>query len=216
MSVLHMTARARTSACVVLGVAVGAAVWVRGPWELAVMGGWVACAGGQVGLIWPAAGRADAAGTAEYARVDDDSRAVTRGVVLVACVVSLVAVVAGMHRAGLVSGWDAALLRAGAVLTIVLSWALVHSLYSLHYADLYYSADPPGGIDFPHPGDRGDAPDFRDFAYVAFGVGMTYQVADTDITSRVVRRVVLCQALLSYLFGAAIIAATINVVAGLI
>ena len=51
---------------------------------------------------------------------------------------------------------------------------------------------------------------------MAFGVGMTYQVADTDITSRVVRRVVLCQALLSYLFGAAIIAATINVVAGLI
>jgi uncharacterized membrane protein len=60
------------------------------------------------------------------------------------------------------------------------------------------------------------APDYRDFAYTAFTVGMTFQVSDTDITSQEMRRAVLRHALLSFLFGAVILATTINVIAGLL
>ena len=87
----------------------------------------------------------------------------------------------------------------------------VHTDFTLRYADLYY-VPPIGGIDFP--GD--DRPDYRDFAYLAFTIGMTYQVSDTGLLTKRFRRVLLLHALLSYLFGVVIIAAVINVVAGLV
>jgi uncharacterized membrane protein len=80
----------------------------------------------------------------------------------------------------------------------------------LRYADLYYAAE--SGIDFHD--DR--APDYGDFAYVAFTIGMTFQVSDTDIISRRIRMAALRHALLSYLFGIAVIATTINAVGGLL
>ncbi len=94
---------------------------------------------------------------------------------------------------------------------MVLSWAVVHTVFTLRYAHEYYAA-PSGGIDF-----KNDAPpDYQDFAYVAFTVGMTFQVSDTDVQKRVIRRTILRHALLSYLFGAVILAVTINVVANLL
>ena len=97
-------------------------------------------------------------------------------------------------------------------LTVVLSWAVVHFVFALRYADEFYTA-PIGGIDFKAEPEY--APDYRDFAYVAFTVGMTFQVSDTDIQIRVIRRTVMTHALLSYLFGAVILAVTINVIAAL-
>jgi uncharacterized membrane protein len=95
-------------------------------------------------------------------------------------------------------------------LTVALSWLSVHAVYTLRYADLYYRTG--GGIDFHDDG----APDFGDFAYVAFTIGMTFQVSDTDLVSRPIRRTALRHALLSYLFGIAVIATTINAVASLL
>ena len=97
------------------------------------------------------------------------------------------------------------------MLTVLLSWSLVHTLFALRYARLYY-ADGAGGIDFKND----DAPDYADFAYVAFTVGMTFQVSDTDIQLRGIRRTVLGHALLAYVFGTVIIAVTINVIAGFV
>jgi uncharacterized membrane protein len=93
---------------------------------------------------------------------------------------------------------------------VVVSWGVVHTVYALKYARLYY-AGQDGGIDFhgDHP------PTYQDFAYLAFTVGMTFQVSDTEINARVIRATVLRQALLAYLFGAVILAATINLLAGL-
>lgn len=84
-----------------------------------------------------------------------------------------------------------------------------HGLHD-RYAELYYD-DEPGGIDF------GDShlPAYSDFAYLAFTVGMTFQVSDTEVTGSMLRKAVLRQALLSYVFGAVIIATLINLVAGL-
>ncbi len=86
----------------------------------------------------------------------------------------------------------------------------MHTLFTVHYARLYYS-DEPGGINFHDP----EPPCFRDFAYVAYTVGMTYQVSDTEIGLRSIRGTVLRHAMLSYLLGAVVLAVTINLIAGL-
>ena len=127
-----------------------------------------------------------------------------------ASVASLPGVGFALVKASSTAGTSRALITAVAVVTVALSWFSVHAVYTLRYADLYYRAD--GGIDFHDDG----APDYRDFAYVAFTIGMTFQVSDTDLVSRPIRRTALRHALLSYLFGIAVIATTINAVAGLL
>ena len=77
--------------------------------------------------------------------------------------------------------------------------------------DSYYDL-PVGGIDY----NDDDPPDYRDFAYLALTIGMTYQVSDTDLTARPIRRAALRHALLSFLFGSVIVAVTINIVASLL
>jgi uncharacterized membrane protein len=94
---------------------------------------------------------------------------------------------------------------------VALAWACVHTVYALRYARLYY-APPLGGIDFP--GD--DSPDYRDFVYLAFTIGMAFQVSDTGLSQKRIRRVATRHALLAYLFGAVILAVAINSVAGLL
>ena len=96
-----------------------------------------------------------------------------------------------------------------AVASIALSWTLVHTLYALRYARMYYRRN--GGIDF----NQKEEPRYSDFAYLSFTLGMTFQVSDTDIKSSYIRRAVLRHTLLSYLFGTVIVAATVNLVAGL-
>jgi uncharacterized membrane protein len=111
-------------------------------------------------------------------------------------------------------GWDTtaghALISALAAGSVVASWPAIHALFALRYARLYYAEG--GGIDF-----RDDRlADYGDFAYVAFTLGMTYEVSDTDSKSKGIRMTALRHALLSYLFGTVVVAMTINVVAGLL
>ena len=87
---------------------------------------------------------------------------------------------------------------------------LVHTVYTLKYARLFYQGTP-GGIAFNEP----EPPQYTDFAYLAFTIGMTFQVSDTDLQDKDVRRTVLHHAWISFPLGAVIIAASINLVAGL-
>ena len=93
---------------------------------------------------------------------------------------------------------------------MVVSWFAVHTVFTLRYARLYYS-HPPGGIDF----NQSEAPTYSDFAYLAFTIGMAYQVSDTDLQTRKIRATALQHSLLSYLLGAVILAMTINLIIGL-
>jgi uncharacterized membrane protein len=86
----------------------------------------------------------------------------------------------------------------------------VHTVFTLRYAELYY-ADEPGGLDFHGDGE----PTYHDFAYLAFTIGMTFQVSDTEVTAREFRKTILRHALLSFVFGATVIATTVNLVASL-
>ena len=113
-------------------------------------------------------------------------------------------------KAGSSKGAAQGLITALAVFTVVVSWAVVHTVFAVRYADLYYRAG--GGVDF----NEDAKPDYRDFAYLALTIGMTFQVSDTDLQSKAIRRTAIRHALLSYLFGAVVIAMVINVVAGLL
>jgi uncharacterized membrane protein len=193
------------------GVAGFVAAWFA-PWQLSTLAGWDVAA--ALFLVWvgTTAGRFNAEETRAFATREDDSRVSAQLLLLGAGVASLLGVGFDLIKAGQANGGGKAVLTLGAVLTVVLSWAVVHFVFALRYAHEFYTA-PIGGIDFK--AEREYSPDYRDFAYVAFTVGMTFQVSDTDIQIRAIRRTVLTQALLSYLFGAVILAVTINVIAAL-
>jgi uncharacterized membrane protein len=152
----------------------------------------------------------DSAATEVHAAREDDSRTAADLVLIAASVASLVGVGFALLKAATVDGPSHAIIIAVAVISVVLSWASVHTVFMLRYAALYYSCG--GGIDF-HAEDR---PDFGDFAYVALTIGMTFQVSDTDLNAKPIRMTALRHALLSYLFGVAVVAMMINVVAGLL
>ena len=129
---------------------------------------------------------------------------------LVAGSASLVAVGFTLGQAGHAVAPERGLLTALALGSVALAWMSVHTVFVLRYARLFYTA-PMGGIDF-----GGEAPDYRDFAYLALTIGMTFQVSDTDLTGKRVRRVALHHALLSYVFGTGIVAITVSSVAALV
>jgi uncharacterized membrane protein len=95
------------------------------------------------------------------------------------------------------------------VAAIAVGWLLVHTVYLLRYARIYYASTSPP-IDFKQKAD----PQFSDFAYFSFNNGMAFQVSDADLKNSTIRRVVLGHCLLGYIYGTVIIAATINLIAG--
>ncbi|MGH3528142.1 MAG: DUF1345 domain-containing protein [Pseudonocardiaceae bacterium] len=177
---------------------------------LGLLVGWDLAALIYITWLWSTIRNRDARDTAQRATITDPDRTVTDLLLLSAAVASLVAVGFVLVRAGQQHGIQE-LLRVGlGLVSVVLSWGLVHTVFTLRYAQLYY-AGADGGIDFNQP----DPPTYTDFAYLAFTIGMTFQVSDTPLRSRVIRRTALRHALLSYLFGTGILATTINLVASL-
>ncbi|HEY3994801.1 MAG TPA: DUF1345 domain-containing protein [Mycobacterium sp.] len=202
------TVAVRIFVAVALGIGVALVVGNAIGWRFAIAG-WITAAGVYVAWTQFIVLGMDAEQTCKWATREDPTRWVADVVILSASVASLggvgYVVAAGAHSGG------GALASAGlGILTVAASWLAVHTLYAVHYARLYYS-DEPGGINFHDP----EPPRFRDFAYVAFTVGMTYQVSDTEIGLTSIRATVLRHALLSYLLGAVVLAVTINLVAGL-
>jgi uncharacterized membrane protein len=179
-------------------------------WPMALSIGWILAAVTFGFWVWVGVHDLDATATRRVASREDDGRAAAGLILLVASTSSLILVPLDLDRGVTGSTVLQVAFRSAAIVTIAVSWLLVHTVFTLRYAHRYYSRG--GGIDFG--GD--DAPSYRDFAYVGFTVGMTYQVSDTAMTTPEMRRVVLRHALLSYLFGAVIIATAINVIAGLI
>ncbi|MCX8564751.1 DUF1345 domain-containing protein [Mycolicibacterium mucogenicum] len=100
-----------------------------------------------------------------------------------------------------------------ALVAILATWALLHTMYMARYARMYYDEDGGGGIDFNNPGVD---PQYSDFYYFSYNLGMTYQVSDTDVTSSQMRAEVLRHCLFSYIYGTVIIACTINLVINLV
>jgi len=200
----------RVAVCFAIGIAVALATLVAGSGAFSALAGWDL--GSLVFLVWMWAsiGPLGAEQTAAHARREDPRRLVAGAILLGASVASLAAVGGILIKAGHHTGSTKNLLIALGVVSVVIAWLVVHTVFTLHYARLYYR-DPPGGVDFNEP----DDPRYLDFAYLAFTVGMTFQVSDTDIRNKDIRAAILRHMLLSFVFGAVIIATTINLVAGL-
>jgi uncharacterized membrane protein len=195
-----------------VGVAVAVVALVAGAgWAVAPTAGWGAAAFVTAAGIWWRIRAMDGNATAAHAQAEDYSTRISDAVVLGASVASLVAVGSALIEARHQSGTDKGLLILLAVFVVATSWAAVHLVFTVRYGDVYY-ADPPGGIEF----NQDSRPDYRDLAYFALTIGMTFQVSDTNVTDRTVRHLVTRHALLSYLFGAVIVALAINAVASLL
>lgn len=135
---------------------------------------------------------------------------------LILALTTVLTVVAMAAIAGEIAGARGGEVQAIAKLvgTLLLIWLFANSVYALHYAHAYYLADAKGadsgGIDFPGT----TTPDYWDFAYFAFTLGMTFQTSDVNIRSRRLRRVVLLHSFAAFIFNIGVIAFTINVLGG--
>jgi uncharacterized membrane protein len=155
----------------------------------------------------------------KIAKIQDSSRTFIFLFVIAASVISMVAIVFLLKSAKGHSGRSVSehiLLAIGAV---IVSWWLVHTIFTMRYAHMYYDTDTDdgkpkkiGGLIFPEEIE----PDYLDFVYFSFVVGMTFQVSDVEISSRAIRRWAWFHGLLSFAFNTAIVALSINVISGLV
>ncbi|MFN2615171.1 MAG: DUF1345 domain-containing protein [Actinomycetota bacterium] len=192
------------------GIAAGIVVAIAGPWQAAPAAGWGTTAAVYAGWVWLGVLWLDGAETSRFATREDPSRAVADSLVLFASVGSLGEVALLLSKAGGSSTTLRSIYVGSSVASVVMSWVLIHTVFTLHYARLYYGGRA-GGVDFK----QAEPPRYTDFAYLAFTIGMTFQVSDTDLQDSAIRSAALRHALLSFLFGVAIFATTINLIAGL-
>jgi uncharacterized membrane protein len=205
-----IAARMRTMVSLAAGVVAGAAFSTVVDLPIALLLGWVVIALVYLLWVWLAIRGDDADEIARHAAAIDPDRVTTDSLLLVSAVASLVAVGFVLVRA---TGDTGAMEYAQvglALVAVVLSWAMVHTVFMLRYARLYY-ATSRACIDFA----GSERPTYGDFAYFAFTVGMTYQVSDTALHGTVVRRTVLRHALMAYVFGTGILASAVSLVTSL-
>jgi uncharacterized membrane protein len=204
------SARKRVLVAAALAAIVSAVVGLVANWSITPLVFWDTAAAVYMVWTWLVIWHMDEQLTAKHASREDPTRAGSDIVLLAASVASLATVGYVLVQASSSTGLAKGLLAGVGILSVILSWALVHTIYSLRYALLYYTA-PLGGVDFKEDG----RPAYADFAYLSLTLGMTFQVSDTDLKTRTFRKTALQHALLSYVFGTIIVATTINLIAGL-
>src|SRR5262245_40816037 len=189
---LHAPALRRFIVAVVLGLIVFALArrWLL--WQLAVLFGWDTVVLTVLLVVWPLIATLASGQTAALATREDETRCTAAMLELRAATVSLVAVLFALQQASETEGSRKLILTTAAMLTILVAWVLVTTVFVLRYAHLHYTSQA-GGVDF-HADTQ---PDYLDFAYMAFTIGMTYQVSDTEVRDPSIRRAGLRQALRS-------------------
>jgi uncharacterized membrane protein len=201
----------RLTAAALLGIVVAVVLVVAGESRYAPAVGWDAAALTYLTWTWSRIWPMDPDTTSRHARREDPSRPISDVLLIVAAIASLAAVGFFLIEAGRAPhGAKQDLLAGVGVLTVALSWLVVHTVYTVQYAMLYYGGRD-GGIDF----NQTDPPRYSDFAYLALTIGMTFQVSDTNLQAAEIRATALRQALISYLFGAVILATMINLIASM-
>lgn len=200
----------RIAGMVVCGAIATVLTGLLGQWTYAPAVGWTVAALLYNASVWFTIAPMDAEQTALHAVEEDPGLRLSDLLILLAAVASLAAVALVMVGSTDVPGAGRLLLAVLAMSCTAMSWLMVHTLFTLRYAEVYYSGEP-GGIGF----NQQELPQYTDIAYMAFSVGMTYQVSDTFITTRAMRSVVLRHSLLAFVFGTGILATTINLVVSL-
>ena len=170
---------------------------------------WIVATGAILAWVWPILWTEGSTGTKQLAELESRTHTTDTGVLLAAAM-SLGAVVLAIMRSNESGSTAAAVSVVLSVVAVIMSWALVNTVFALKYARLYY-LDDDGGIDFK----KVEPPAYIDFAYMAFTVGMTFQVSDTEPTVTDVRRAVLVHGVFSFFLATGIFAVAVNLVANL-
>jgi uncharacterized membrane protein len=157
----------------------------------------------------------------KIAKLQDSSRTLIFLFVIVSSVVSLLAIFFLLKSTKELSSEAVTGHVLLGMASVIISWCLVHTIFTLRYAHMYYATDPDddnqkkpiGGLEFPG---NEKTPDYLDFVYFSFVIGMTFQVSDVEISSRQIRRLAWIHGMISFAFNTAIVALSINVISGLV
>lgn len=182
---------------------------------IALAGAWNVFALTDITLAWRTILKKNAKETVQNAKLQDSSRSTILIFMIVTALMSLIAISLLLKLAKHSTGFSVDVILAFALFTVVISWTLVHTVFAIHYAHLYYAyteGGHKGGLEFP----KETNPAFADFAYYSFVVGMTFQVSDVQVTSKKLRKLTLIHGLISFLFNTFILAVAINIIAGLL
>jgi uncharacterized membrane protein len=193
------------------GLAAGVIVGLLATPRLLPLVAWTVTVAVILTWVWWISWPQDSEGTERLAEEENTTRS-TDVWLLAAAVASLAIVVVALVQSSSQRNATAVASVILSVLSVALSWALVNTVYAFKYARLYYFDEPDvGGIDFKQE----EPPSYSDFAYLAFTVGMSFAVSETEPTSSRTRKVALGHALFSYVFGTGILAVAINLVTNL-
>ncbi|MDB5177402.1 MAG: hypothetical protein JWN75_1070 [Candidatus Saccharibacteria bacterium] len=208
----YITTTARTRIIIAIAVGLGAGILgvMFGAAKIAPLIAWDSTVFVYACWVWLTVWTMDAGNTKSHALRENPGRALADAILLFASIASIGAVIVLLIDASNSEGITKVVDIILSLVSIVLSWMMVHTVYMLKYARLYYGI-PEGGINY----NQKDDPQYTDFAYLAFTLGMTFQVSDNDLQTKEIRITALKHTLLSYLFGTVIIATTINTLASL-
>ena len=193
-------------------------VWLR---ETRLLMAWNVGTLAYVGLNMIAISQATTKSIRWRARVTDEGKFAILILVSIAAVASMAAIIAELGVTKDLKGLDKGLHLGLAGLTIVSAWVFIHFTFAMHYAHEFFDetksreGETPklrGGLNFPDT----DEPDYWDFLYFSFIIGVASQTADVSISSKIMRRTSLAHSILAFFFNSAILALTINIAAGLI
>ena len=196
-----------------IGLLVAVVLVVLTDWRTAtrLLVGWDVCVGLYLVLLAHVMSRSDVARIRERAAVEDEGQVAILMLTVAAALASLGAIVAELGSSSGAARRPPHI--ALATLTILLSWAFIHAIFALHYAHEFYDETVGGGMAFPG-GEQ--EPDYWDFVYFSFVIGMTSQVSDVGVTSQRIRRTVAAHGVVSFVFNAALLALTVNIAASAI
>jgi uncharacterized membrane protein len=173
----------------------------------------------DLALAWRMIMRADPVRVRQMARLQDSSRTVIFSLVLLAACAAFASVAFILGPSKGLSGTGQGLHVALSVIAVVGAWLMVHTLFALRYAHIYYGSSKSGGTEVIHEGLQFPGtlkPGYLDFAYFSFVIGMTSQVSDVQISSRPLRRLALVHGVLSFAFNVVILGLTISIMSSLI
>jgi uncharacterized membrane protein len=206
--------RPRLFSCGALGVVVGAASELTG-WRGAarLLVAWDVAVVVYLVLAFDLMARSNTARIRRRASAEDEGALALLVLTVIAGLLSLVAIFVELGGAAQGEHQRAALALAAA--TILLSWAFIHTIFALHYAHEFYGEEAAEGGGLAFPGGE-DEPDYWDFLYFSFVIGMTSQVSDVGVTSKSIRRTVAVHGVVAFVFNTALLAITVNIAASLI
>ena len=207
--------RPRLFTCAAIGVVVSVVVGVSTNARLGtrLLVGWDVAAALYLALVFHVMRKSDIDGIRQRAAEEDEGQLTILVLTVVAALASLAAIFAHLGSSAVANGGRGASNVALASLTILLSWLVIHTIFALHYAHEFYDETASGGLVFP--GDERE-PDYWDFVYFSFVIGMTSQVSDVGITNKQIRRTVAAHGVVSFVFNAMLLALTVNLAAGAI